>query len=250
MDTNKKFHVISNTHWDREWRYSFQKNRQRLVMMIDSVLDILDTNPDYKAFHLDSQTIVLQDYLEIKPHNEAKLKKYIREKQLYVGPWYNLPEEFQVGGENLIRNLLIGHKMAKEFGHVMKVGYSPFSWGQISQLPQIYQGFNIPLIMFYRGVNSLDSKQAEFIWEGADGTRALTSRFSTMPRYNFYFYIYRPVVHNEFPTDIEYDYNRGGTAFHFADKELLEEDYSLLNPVKEYHDENLKPAVEKIIKDQ
>ncbi len=250
MDTNKKFHVISNTHWDREWRYSFQKNRQRLVMMIDSVLEILDTNPDYKAFHLDSQTIVLKDYLEIKPHNEAKLKKYIQEKRLFVGPWYILPEEFQVGGENLIRNLLIGHKMAKDFGHVMKVGYSPFSWGQISQLPQIYQGFNIPLIMFYRGVNSLDSKQAEFIWEGADGTRALTSRFSTMPRYNFYFYIYRPVGHNEFPTDIEYDYNRGGTAFHFVDKDLVEEDYSLINPVKEYYQENLKPAVEKIIRDQ
>ena len=250
MYKNKKFHVISNTHWDREWRYSFQKNRQRLVMMMDSVLEILDTNPDYKAFHLDSQTIVLQDYLEIKPHNEAKLKKYISQKRLFVGPWYILPEEFQVGGENLIRNLLIGHKMAKDFGHVMKVGYSPFSWGQISQLPQIYKGFNVPLIMFYRGVNSLDSKQAEFIWEGADGTRSLTSRFSTMPRYNFYFYIYRPVVHNEFPVDVEYPYHRGGTAFHFADSELVHEDYSLINPVQEYHAENLKPAVEKIIKDQ
>ncbi|MBN2280083.1 MAG: hypothetical protein JXQ65_05855 [Candidatus Marinimicrobia bacterium] len=250
MIKNKKFHVISNTHWDREWRYSFQKNRQRLVMMIDSVLEILDTNPDYKAFHLDSQTIVLKDYLEIKPHNEARLKKHIREKRLFVGPWYILPEEFQVGGENLIRNLLIGHKIAREFGHVMKVGYSPFSWGQISQLPQIYKGFHIPLIMFYRGVNSLDSKQAEFIWEGADGTRTLTSRFSTMPRYNFYFYIYRPVVHNEFPTDVEYPYERGGTAFHFTDKELIHEDYSLIHPVQEYHSENLKPAVEKIIRDQ
>ncbi len=250
MSSDKKFHVISNTHWDREWRYPFQKNRQRLVMMIDSILEILETNPDYQAFHLDSQTIVLKDYLEIKPQNEAKLKQFINEKRLFVGPWYILPEEFQVGGENLIRNLLIGHKMAKEFGHVMKVGYSPFSWGQISQLPQIYKGFDIRLIMFYRGVNSLDSKQAEFIWEGADGTQALTSRFSTMPRYNFYFYIYRPVVHNEYPADIEYNYKRGGTAFHFADNDLFHEDYALLNPKTEYHDDNLKPAVAKIIKDQ
>ena len=38
--TDKVFHVISNTHWDREWRYPFQRNRQMLVDMIDSVLDI------------------------------------------------------------------------------------------------------------------------------------------------------------------------------------------------------------------
>ncbi len=203
------FHVISNTHWDREWRYPFQRNRQMLVDMIDNVLDILEKEPKYRAFHLDSQTIVLKDYLEIRPHKVDLINKLINEKRLLVGPWYILPEEFQVGGENLIRNLLLGHKIAKKHGRVSKVGYSPFSWGQISQLPQIYAGFNINLIMFYRGVNSIDSPKAEFLWIGADGTEAVSSRFSTMPRYNFYFYIYRPVIHNEFFADIEHAWNRG-----------------------------------------
>jgi alpha-mannosidase len=61
------FHVISNTHWDREWRYPYQKNRQMLVKMMDNLLDILENEPDYKAFHLDSQSVVLTDYLEIRP---------------------------------------------------------------------------------------------------------------------------------------------------------------------------------------
>ncbi len=218
--------------------------------MIDRVLDILDQYPDYRAFHLDSQTVVLQDYLEIRPQRRADLEKFIKERRLLVGPWYILPEEFQVGGESLIRNLLKGFRSSQEFGHTMQVGYTPFSWGQISQLPQIYKGFGIDVIMFYRGINSLDSPKAEFIWEGADGTRALASRFSTWPRYNFYFYIYRPVVHNEQPEDIEAQWDRVGTPFHFSDQELVSEDYALIRQADHYYPENLKPAVRKIIDDQ
>jgi len=250
MPKNYKFHVISNTHWDREWRYPFQRNRQKLVEMIDQTLDILDRNPDYRAFHLDSQTIVLKDYLEIRPQKREQVEKFIRERRLLVGPWYILPEEFQVGGENLVRNLLLGHRIAREFGHVMKVGYSPFSWGQISQLPQIYKEFGIDVIMFYRGVNSLDSPKAEFIWEGADGTRTLTSRFSTMPRYNFYFYIYRPVVHNEKISDVVRRWTRGGLPFHFTDPEPATEDYALADAQDEYYPENVQPSVESIIQNQ
>ncbi|GIV45934.1 MAG: hypothetical protein KatS3mg036_0752 [Ignavibacterium sp.] len=247
---DKTFHIISNTHWDREWRYPFQRNRQMLVDMIDKVLEILESNPEYRAFHLDSQSIVVKDYLEIKPHKENLIRKFVQEKRLFIGPWYVLPEQFQVGGENLIRNLLIGHKLSKKYGRVSKIGYSPFSWGQISQLPQIYKEFGIELIMFYRGVNSLDSPKAEFLWIGADGTEAIASRFSTMPRYNFYFYIYRPVVHNEFPFDIEYKWSKGGVPFHFADKLLVHEDYFIVKPVDGYYPENIEKQVKAIIKDQ
>ncbi|MBK9291845.1 MAG: hypothetical protein IPM52_09500 [Bacteroidetes bacterium] len=244
------FHVISNTHWDREWRFTFQRNRQMLVDMIDAVLHILETEPEYRAFHLDSQSIVLKDYLEIKPHRRALIEQLTRENRLLHGPWYILPEEFQVGGENLIRNLLIGHKVSNAHGGVSKIGYSPFSWGQISQLPQIYKQFNINLIMFYRGINSLDSPKAEFLWEGADGTRMISSRFSTMPRYNFYFYIYRPAVHNEGFYDVEYNWNKGTTPFHFADRQQQGEDYFIISPHTEYYPETLVPQVEKIIADQ
>ncbi len=244
------FHVISNTHWDREWRFPFQRNRQMLVDMIDAVLDILEKEPEYRAFHLDSQSIVLKDYLEIKPQNKERIIKLTRENRLLHGPWYILPEEFQVGGENHIRNLLLGHKVSHAHGGVSKIGYSPFSWGQISQLPQIYKQFNIDLIMFYRGINSIDSPKAEFLWEGADGTQMVSSRFSTMPRYNFYFYIYRPAVHNQSPADLEHSWENGSTPFHFADSMQQDEDYFIISPHKSYFPETLEPQVNKIIEDQ
>ena len=246
----KLFHVISNTHWDREWRFPFQRNRQMLVDMIDSVIEILETEPDYKAFHLDSQSIVIKDYLEIRPQNKDRFIKLVKEKRLLIGPWYILPEEYEVGGENLIRNLLLGHRVCQAHGGVSKIGYSPFSWGQISQLPQIYKEFGINLIMFYRGINSLDSPKAEFLWEGADGSQSISSRFSTMPRYNFYFYIYRPVIHNEGFYDVEYKWSKGGTPFHFIDKEQSSEDFFIIEPLDEYYSDNIEPQVKAIIKDQ
>lgn len=250
MRKDKIFHIISNTHWDREWRFPFQRNRMMLVQMIDKAIEILENNLEYRAYHLDSQSIVVEDYLEIRPENKERLTNLVKQNRLLIGPWYVLPDEFLVGGENLIRNLLLGHKVCAKFGGVSKIGYSPFSWGQISQLPQIYKEFGINLIMFYRGVNSLDAPMAEFIWEGADGTKALSSRFSTMPRYNFYFYIYRPVIHNEKISDIEYKWTKGGTPFHFADCVLSDEDYFLINPVDSYFKENLKESVETIIINQ
>ena len=41
----KKAHVVTHTHWDREWRYPVWENRQYLVDMMDELLEILDTQP-------------------------------------------------------------------------------------------------------------------------------------------------------------------------------------------------------------
>ena len=45
-----------------------------LGYMLDMLLDILDKNPDYRHFHLDSQTMPIQDYLEVYPEKKEKLK--------------------------------------------------------------------------------------------------------------------------------------------------------------------------------
>ena len=185
-------HFISNTHWDREWRFSMQRTRHMLVSMMDMLLDIFEKEPMFTSFHLDSQTIPLQDYLEIRPEKKEVLTRLIQEKKLLVGPWFVLPDEFSVSGESLVRNLLLGHKIAKSFGYVSKTGYSPFSWGQISQMPQLYKGFGIDFAAFYRGVNTEVAPQSEYLWQGADGTRLVASRLARRPRYNVWYVIQRP----------------------------------------------------------
>ena len=170
--------VIPHTHWDREWYATFQQFRIRLVHVMDALLDLLERDPSYTHFNLDAQTVVLQDYLEIRPEKRAVLQKLVRERRLGVGPWYVLPDEFLVSGESLVRNLLLGHRIANEFGHVQKVGYIPDTFGHISQLPQILQGFGIPFAMHFRGLDEGDLK-SELWWQSPDGSRVLLRHLPT-----------------------------------------------------------------------
>lgn len=228
MGNDYEIHVVSNTHWDREWLYDFQETRMMLVEMIDKLLDVLDSEPGYASFLMDSQAVPLEDYLEIRPEARDRIAKYVSNERLLVGPWYTCPEAFNVPGESLVRNLLYGHRVARSFGHVMKVGHTPFSYGQNSQLPQIYRGFDIDTMLFYHGV-SHDEVPNEFIFEGADGTQILGSQMSSGARYNFYFHVYRPVVFGTKQHERMYTWNRGGLPFRLCREEQGLDHHSLLD---------------------
>ena len=164
--------LVPHTHWDREWYQTFQQFRIRLVHAIDRLLDILDHDPSFTHFMLDGQTILLDDYLEVRPENAERLKNYIRSGRIQVGPWYVQPDEFLVSGESLVRNLQIGLRQAAEFGGQMRAGYVPDCFGHISQLPQILRGFGIDNAVFWRGVGT-EARKSEFFWSAPDGTQVL-----------------------------------------------------------------------------
>ncbi len=115
---------------------------------------------------------MLEDYLEVQPEQEERLKKYTRSGRIQVGPWYIQPDEFLVSGESLVRNLQRGLRQAGEFGEPMRVGYVPDCFGHIAQLPQILQGFGIDNAVFWRGVGA-EAEKSEFYWTAPDGTRVL-----------------------------------------------------------------------------
>ncbi|RKY05373.1 MAG: hypothetical protein DRP66_10615, partial [Planctomycetota bacterium] len=240
--TKTQCHFISNTHWDREWRFSMQRTRHMLVYMMDMLLDIFEKEPRFKSFHLDSQTVPIQDYLEIRPEKKETVAKLIAEKKLLVGPWYCLPDEFSVGGESLVRNLLLGHKMAKDMGHVSKTGYSPFGWGQISQMPQIYKGFGIDFAAFYRGVSTEAAPNSEYIWQGADGTRIVASRLAMRPRYNVWYVIQRPAYwRQEDENNRVVEWSCGSGPFKFVGDQYHDFDAQYSRP-KYMYDESAIPA--------
>lgn len=190
----KRIHIVSNSHLDREHRHAFQETRIMLVQMIDELIRIMENDPGYKYFTLDGQAIVLHDYLEVKPRMRAKLEKLIRDGRIMIGPWYSLVDCFSVNPESIIRNLLTGHKACYEFGEPMKLGYSIFSFGQIAQLPQIYAGFGIKDIIFYKRASKEVLPQSEFIWIAPDGTEAFASRLGKEARWNFFFDFDIPVI--------------------------------------------------------
>ena len=160
--------IVPETHWDREWYLTFQEFRAKLVIMLDKLLNILRTNPNYRNFTLDGQTIPIEDYLKVRPERKEEIKKYVKEGRLSIGPMYVLPDEFLISGESLIRNLLIGYQYATKFGRVMKTAYIPDPFGHIAQLPQIVSSFDLSSIIFERGFgNEFEENELnmEFIWE-------------------------------------------------------------------------------------
>jgi alpha-mannosidase len=162
--------IVSHTHWDREWYETYQHFRLRLVRLMDKLLHILDTDPAYRYFMLDGQTIVLDDYLQIRPEREADLRRQVQQGRLLIGPWHLLPDEFLVSGEALVRNLLLGEHTARRFGAKMSVGYTPDPFGHISQLPQILRGFGMDSTAMRRG---LDDQPTELLWQSPDGSTVL-----------------------------------------------------------------------------
>ncbi|HNT33797.1 MAG TPA: glycoside hydrolase family 38 C-terminal domain-containing protein, partial [bacterium] len=166
-------YVVPQTHWDRAWYLSFEHFRIRLVRLTENLLKILEKNPKYR-FTFDGQTVVLEDVLQVRPEFEKALTRHVKSKALSVGPWYVLPDEFLVSGEALVRNLLIGHQVAKRFGRVMKAGYIPDPFGHVSQLPQILKGFGIDSVLFMRGIGEEgDNLNTEFRWIAPDGETAV-----------------------------------------------------------------------------
>jgi len=162
--------VVPHTHWDREWYATHEQFRHRLVRLVDRLVAILEGDPSFRHFTLDGQTIVLDDYLEVRPGERERLAKLVRDGRLLIGPWYVLPDEWLVSGEALIRNLRIGLARAAAFGPAMRIGYAPDLFGHVGQLPQIFAGFGFDTAIVWRGVPAAVD-QTWFDWEAPDGTR-------------------------------------------------------------------------------
>lgn len=166
--------VISHTHWDPEWYSTFEEYRMRLVDLMDKLLDILENIPEYHSFMFDGQISPLESYLQLFPENRNRIKKLVKSGKLFVGPWFIMPDEYMIGPEAHIRNLLLGTRLAQSYGNVMRVGYLPDMAGHISQMPQILKGFGIESFVGWRGIAGYpDTAKTEFIWKSADGTEVL-----------------------------------------------------------------------------
>jgi mannosylglycerate hydrolase len=163
-------HMVSHTHWDREWYLPFQLFRLKLVRLMDGLLDLMASDPQYRYFTLDGQTIVLDDYLELRPEREAEIRALVQAGRLVIGPWRVLPDEFLVSPESIVRNLLYGSSTAQRFGPTMKVGYIPDPFGHIGQMPQILRGFGIDNACLQRG---LADEPCELWWQAPDGSQVL-----------------------------------------------------------------------------
>ena len=189
MSEKKTLHIIPHSHWDREWYLPFETHRTRLVKLFDTLIDLMEKNPDYTYYHMDGQFVVIEDYLEIRPQMKDRLLALIRADRIQIGPWYILQDEYLTSGEANVRNLLYGIKLCKNFGaDPVMSGYFPDAFGNISQAPQILRGFGIDNAIFGRGLNDMGADnvvvkqngitKSEMLWQSPDGSEVIGIMFA------------------------------------------------------------------------
>jgi hypothetical protein len=162
--------IVPHTHWDREWYEPFQTFRLSLVELLDDLLDLLEADPSYARFLLDGQMAVVDDYLEVRPEAEGRIRALAASGRLTMGPWYILMDEFLVSGETIVRNLQMGLARGAAFGGAMAVGYLPDMFGHVAQMPQILAQAGLAHAVVWRGVPSV-VQATGFWWEAPDGSR-------------------------------------------------------------------------------
>ncbi|HEY7234328.1 MAG TPA: glycoside hydrolase family 38 C-terminal domain-containing protein [Gemmatimonadaceae bacterium] len=167
-------HVVAHTHWDREWYHPFVRFRQRLVALVDELLD--DPPASNESFLLDGQAIVLEDYLDVRPERAAEIAALLQRGSLEAGPWYVLADELLPSGEALVRNLLLGRRVLRRLrASSPPVLYCPDSFGHPAALPAIAAGFALPLILIWRGFGGRRWPPTDTVlWQAPDGERVVT----------------------------------------------------------------------------
>ncbi|WP_312497410.1 alpha-mannosidase [Enterococcus sp.] len=179
----KQVYIISHSHWDREWYMPYEQHHMRLVELMDDLLSLIDTDPDFHSFHLDGQTIILDDYLEVRPEKRAAVQAAIQQGKLQIGPFYILQDDFLISAESNTRNMLIGMAESKKWGTPVMLGYFPDTFGNMGQTPQMMLQANLESAAFGRGVKPIGfdnevlpddqftSQYSEMHWEGPDGSK-------------------------------------------------------------------------------
>ncbi|MDZ4864574.1 MAG: glycoside hydrolase family 38 C-terminal domain-containing protein [Gemmatimonadota bacterium] len=171
-------HLLPHTHWDREWYLPLGALRARLVSAIDEIVARLTAEPSIRSFLLDGQTVLLDDYLQIRPEQREVIERLVRAGRLQVGPWYVLADAQIPAGESLLRNLAIGRATARQFGGSPEVLYSPDAFGHPPAWPALGLEFGITTGALWRGVRSEATGNRDlFWWSAPDGRQMLVYHF-------------------------------------------------------------------------
>jgi len=247
-------HIISHTHWDREWFLNSKYTNEWLVPFFDSLFKMLEKESNYR-FVLDGQTLIVEDYLDqlkrLRKDSlryKKKLQQYIKKGQILVGPYYLQPDWQLVSGESLVRNLLIGYKIAEKLGGAMKIGWLLDNFGQISQTVQIHKKFNLKGLFLWRGVEMNPSEvNSEFLWESPDGTKLISiyllSSYRNAMRLGEYKKIIKERIENEVRKIYPFATTPNVLLMNGYDQEMIPDEF--LSDLKKisYADINVKQSI-------
>lgn len=162
--------VVPHTHWDREWYFTIEDSNNMLIEHMDYLIEFLLSHKEYPCFTFDGQVSVVEDYLQVRPENREVLENLVRDKRIFIGPWYTQCDTLNCKLESVIRNLQFGIGIASTFGHSMNIGYLPDVFGQNAYMPSVFVDCEIDYSIVQRGIGNDQIKDGiNFNWEAPNG---------------------------------------------------------------------------------
>ncbi len=168
----KKVYVVPHSHWDREWYFSIEDSNVLLSENIPYLMDVLEGDKEFSSYTFDAQLSIVEEYLKLYPEDRERIDKLIKDKRIFVGPWYTQTDSLLVNKESIVRNLLYGTRLGDKYGNSMKIGYLPDIFGQNQYLPSILKGFDIEDSVLQRGIYTEElNGNLNFTWTSPDGEK-------------------------------------------------------------------------------
>ncbi|WP_252217489.1 glycoside hydrolase family 38 C-terminal domain-containing protein [Clostridium sp. VAP41] len=172
----KKVYVVPHSHWDREWYFSIEDSNVLLSENIPYLMDVLEGDKEFSSYTFDAQLSIVEEYLKLYPEDRERIEKLIKDKRIFVGPWYTQTDSLLVNKESIVRNLLYGTRLGDKYGNSMKIGYLPDIFGQNQYLPSILKGFDIEDSILQRGIYTEElNGNLNFTWTSPDGEKVNTN---------------------------------------------------------------------------
>lgn len=173
--TMPEFYAIGNAHLDLAWLWPMAETHRKVARTFAAQLRLMEEYPEYR--YLQSQPAAYEMCRKYYPELFEQIREAIRGGQWIAegGMWVE-PDTNMVGGEALIRQLLVGKRYFKEvLGVDSQILWLPDTFGYTAALPQILQGCGIRYLVtqkIFWSYNEGDQFPYHYFnWEGMDGTR-------------------------------------------------------------------------------
>ena len=186
-------YVSCSSHIDAIWQWLEPESRDIVYNTFSSLSGLMylydGTMPDDNPVHYVQTTPVFYEWLaEDHPEIMADIHFWHDRGQWHITGGMYLESDSQLpSGESLVRQHLYGQRyFMEEFGHAVKVGFLPDSFGYPATLPTILAGAGIEGFVSAK-INWNDTNVFPFHvfdWLGPDGSRVPT--YLTVGHYNDY----------------------------------------------------------------
>ncbi len=165
-------HGIHHTHWDPYWWFSSQES---MVVFAYNMREMMRAFADgrVKDFFFDGQTVAIDEYLQLHPEDTEEVRGLVTSGKLVIGPFVSQLDTYMSSSESVVNNLRLGIKNAKKLGKASRIAYLADPFGAASDMPKIYNQFDIKEFVFTRGVGDIYGLGNEFYFKSNDGSEVL-----------------------------------------------------------------------------